>query len=93
MRQFVSLLTISLFVFCLTTNSTAQAPATTPQSKPAAPGNGPADPKAKKTYDEATKLMQEQHWFLRWMVFARLINKMAGTVSSANIRHGRPRPK
>ena len=62
MRQFVSLLTISLFVFCLTTNSTAQAPATTPQSKPAAPGNGPADPKAKKTYDEASKFMQEQLW-------------------------------
>jgi thiol-disulfide isomerase/thioredoxin len=62
MRQFVSLLTIPLVVFCLAANSTAQAPAATPQNKPPAPRIGPADPKAKKTFDEATKLMQEQHW-------------------------------
>jgi thiol-disulfide isomerase/thioredoxin len=62
MRQFVFVLTICSVVFCLTFNSTAQTPAAPAQSKPAAPANGPADPKAKKTFDEASKFMQEQHW-------------------------------
>ncbi|MGA2833458.1 MAG: redoxin domain-containing protein [Terracidiphilus sp.] len=62
MRRFVFALTISIVAFCLTLNSTAQTPATAPQSNPTAPGNGPADQKAKKTFDEATKLMQEHKW-------------------------------
>ena len=62
MRQLVLVWTISLVVSCLATGSMAQTPATTPQSKPATPAKGPADPKAKKTFDEATKLMQEHHW-------------------------------
>jgi thiol-disulfide isomerase/thioredoxin len=60
MRRFTSLLTYFLALTCLTALSIAQTPVTpAPQNKPAAPGNGPADPKAKKTYDEAVKLMQE----------------------------------
>jgi len=62
MRRFISLLTYSLVSICLTALTIAQAPAPTPPSKPAAPSKGPADPKAKKTYDDAIKLMREHHW-------------------------------
>jgi thiol-disulfide isomerase/thioredoxin len=40
----------------------AQTPAIAPAGKPATPSKGPTDPKAKKTYDEAIKLMQEHRW-------------------------------
>jgi thiol-disulfide isomerase/thioredoxin len=61
MRTSVSLLACALVEFCLIAVSAAQTPGTAPQGKPAAPSNGPSDPKAKKTYDEAIKLMQEHH--------------------------------
>ena len=41
--------------------SAAQSPGTAAPVKPAAPSSGPTDPKAKKTYDEAVKLMQQHH--------------------------------
>jgi thiol-disulfide isomerase/thioredoxin len=59
MRCFVSLLACSLVVPCLIAGSAAQTPVTAPQSKPAASSNGPSDPKAKKSFDEAIKFMQE----------------------------------
>jgi len=62
MRRLTSLLTIILVSICLTALTIAQTPAPAPQSKPAAPSKGPADPKAKKTYDDALKLTREHHW-------------------------------
>jgi thiol-disulfide isomerase/thioredoxin len=62
MRRHTSFLTFFLVSICLTGLTTAQMPAPTPQSKPAAPSSGPIDPKAKKTYDEALKLTRERQW-------------------------------
>ena len=62
MRRRTSLLNFPLVFICLTVISTAQTPSPTPQGKPAAPSSGPADPKAKKTYEDAIKLMQEHKW-------------------------------
>lgn len=63
MRRLTFFLTIFLVSICLTVFSIAQTPAhaPVPQNKPTAPSIGPADPKAKKTYDEAIKLMKEHH--------------------------------
>lgn len=62
MRRLTSFLTFSLVSICLTVISTAQTPVSTPQSKPTTPSSGPTDPKARKTYDDALKLMREHHW-------------------------------
>lgn len=61
MRCTVSLLACSLVVPCLIAGSAAQTPGTAPQNKSAASNNGPSDPKAKKTFDEAIKFMQQNH--------------------------------
>jgi thiol-disulfide isomerase/thioredoxin len=50
---------LSLAVAC----SAAQVPVAAPQSKPATQSSGPADPKAKKTYDDALKLLKEHQVF------------------------------
>jgi thiol-disulfide isomerase/thioredoxin len=62
MRRFISLLAYFPVLLFLSVISTAQTPVSTPPSKPSTPNKGPADPKAKKTYDEAIKLMQEHKW-------------------------------
>jgi thiol-disulfide isomerase/thioredoxin len=59
MRLHVTLL---LCVYCLgfaVGGSAAQTPVTATQTKPAPQSSGPADPKAKKTYDDALKLLNE----------------------------------
>jgi thiol-disulfide isomerase/thioredoxin len=61
MRRIIYSLICSLVFAGLIAASTAQSPGTPPQSKPAAPSSGPSDPKARKTYDEAIKLLQEHH--------------------------------
>jgi thiol-disulfide isomerase/thioredoxin len=61
MRRIIYSLTCSLAFAGLIATSAAQSPGTSPQSKPAAPSNGPSDPKARKTYDEAINLLQEHH--------------------------------
>jgi len=59
MRRNVTLL---LYLCCLNTvvaASAAQTPAAAPQNTPTTRNSGPADPKAKKTYDDALKLRKE----------------------------------
>ena len=59
MRTLVSWLAcLSAFTF-LVGVSAAQTPETAPQSKANAPKNSPTDAKARKTYDEAIKLMKD----------------------------------
>jgi len=62
MRRFISLLAYFFVLLFLSVISTAQTPVSAPPSKPSTPNKGPADPKAKKTYDDALKLTREHHW-------------------------------
>jgi thiol-disulfide isomerase/thioredoxin len=62
MRRFISLLAIILVSICLTALTIAQTPVSAPPGKPSTPSKGPADPKAKQTYDDALKLKREHHW-------------------------------
>ncbi len=59
MRTLVSWLACLFALTGLVAVSVAQAPETAPQSKPAVPNPDPTDPKARKTYDQAIKLMKE----------------------------------
>jgi len=55
-------LTSILYVYCLNllvAGGAAQTPTVAPQGTPATQSSGPADPKAKKTYDDALKLLKE----------------------------------
>ena len=58
MRTPISFLSCTLCLFGLTFTATAQPPANLQQNK-ATSNSGPTDPKARKTFDKAVKLMQQ----------------------------------
>jgi thiol-disulfide isomerase/thioredoxin len=59
MRNAASRFACSLALVAVVSISLAQTPAPTSAAKPAAPNLGPTDPNAKKSYDDAVKLMKE----------------------------------